>query len=80
MSTVRADRPSMDLLFFQKPMSFLKASRSNTVCSIETTNVRPCNNKGSVQRFGPHVGVQSIAWTWLWRWPRFRHRTPRDYV
>jgi hypothetical protein len=34
-----AERPSIDLLDFQKPMSFLKASISKTVCSSDTKNV-----------------------------------------
>ena len=35
----RNERPLIDLLFFQKEMSFLKARTSKSVCSIETTAV-----------------------------------------
>jgi len=41
MRMVRTDRPSTFFLFFQKPMSFLKASMSNTLCSMDTANVTP---------------------------------------
>jgi len=38
---------ALTLLFFQNPMSFLKASISNTVWNRDTTMVRPCRNEGS---------------------------------
>ncbi len=34
-----ADSTSMLLFSFQKPMSFLKARKSNTLCSMDTTMV-----------------------------------------
>lgn len=39
MAMVRTDRPSTLFLFFQNPMSFLKAKKSNTECSSETAHV-----------------------------------------
>mmetsp|Transcript_59264 Transcript_59264/g.117718 ORF Transcript_59264/g.117718 Transcript_59264/m.117718 type:complete len:226 (-) Transcript_59264:13-690(-) len=39
ISIERKDSPFIDLLFFQKEMSFLKASMSKSVCSIETNAV-----------------------------------------
>ena len=38
-STDRVERPTKDLRCFQKDMSFLNASTSNKVCSIEITRV-----------------------------------------
>ena len=40
MAMVRTDSPSTLFLFFQNPMSFLKAKKSNTECSSETAHVR----------------------------------------
>ena len=41
MPMVRTDSPSTLFLFFQNPMSFLKAKKSKTECSSETKKVRP---------------------------------------
>jgi hypothetical protein len=41
MTMLRADRPSMLLFSFQKPMSFLNARKSNTLCSMLTAMVSP---------------------------------------
>jgi len=41
MPTVRTDSPSTFFLPLQKPMSFLKASMSKTLCRMDTKNVIP---------------------------------------
>jgi hypothetical protein len=38
---VRTDRPATSFFPFQNPMSFLKASASNTECIRETSMVSP---------------------------------------
>ena len=40
MAIVRTDRPSTLFLFFQNPMSFLKAKKSKTECRRDTAQVR----------------------------------------
>ena len=57
MSIERNERPFIDLLFFQKLMSFLKARMSKSVCKQETTAVR-ASSVGDVSVILPAVGLE----------------------
>lgn len=79
MTMVRAERPSMLLLLFQKPMSFLNASMSNTECSTDTTVVTPSSHglPSMKMRFKSSLSLSCRAGVGQEAWERMRSAAAR---